>query len=86
LGERRYLVESYFPTESRDLLPVIAARIRAAAEAMRLEGIDVRYLLPIYVPEDETCFHLFAGPSADAVGEVTRLAALDYDRIVEAVQ
>lgn len=79
-------MEAYFPRESRDRLPGITARIRVAAEAMRVDGVDVCYLLPIFVPADETCFHLFAAPSADAVGEVSRRAGLEYDRIVEAIQ
>jgi hypothetical protein len=86
LEDRRYLVEAYFPRESRDRLPEITTRLRTAAESMRADGVAVRYLLPIFVPEDETCFHLFTGPSAAAVGDVSRRAALKYDRIVEAVQ
>jgi hypothetical protein len=86
LEERRYLLETYFPRESRHRLPEIAARVGAAADAMRVDGTDVRYLLRIFVPEDETCFHLFAAPSAQAVSAVSKRAALDYDRIVEAVQ
>ena len=36
-----------------------------------------------FLPEDETCFHLFEGASADAVGEVTARACIAFDRIVE---
>jgi hypothetical protein len=86
VGQRTYLVETYFPRDGRDRLPEVVARARAAASAMRLDGVEVRYLRPIFVPEDETCFHLFTGPSAEAVGEASRRAALAHDRIVETVQ
>jgi hypothetical protein len=86
MSDRSYLVETYFPRDGRDRLPEIVARAHAAAERMRLDGVDVRYLRPIFVPEDETCFHLFSGPSAQAVGEASRRAALVYDRIVEVLK
>jgi hypothetical protein len=86
LEHRRYLVEAYFPRRSRGRLAEVAARIRDAAEETRGKGVDVRYLFPIFLPDDETCLHLFAGPSAEAVGEVSRRAGVEYDRIVEAVQ
>ena len=46
----------------------------------------MRYVRSILIPGDETCFLVFEGLSAQAVGEASRRAALDYDRIVEAVQ
>lgn len=35
---------------------------------------------------DETCFHLFEGPSAEAISELSRRAAIEYERIVEVLQ
>jgi hypothetical protein len=52
---------------------------------MRRDGIAVRYLRPILVPEDETCFHLFESPSAEVVSELSRRVGLSYERIVEAI-
>ena len=79
-------MEAYFPRDNSDRLSEVAARIRDAAEEARVDGLDVRYLFPIFVPGDETCLHLFAGPSTDAVGEVSSRAGVQYDRIVEAIQ
>lgn len=44
----------------------------------------MRYLRTIFVPEDETCFHLFEAVSADAVAEASKRAAIEHERIVEA--
>ena len=79
-------MEAYFPRENRNQLPDIADRARAAAEAMRLDGVDVDYLYHLFVPEDEICFHVFVGPSAEAIGELSRRAPLQYDRILEVGQ
>lgn len=84
MARRSFLVETYFPREGGESLAEVVARAKTAARSMRLEGVDVRYLRPIFVPEDETCFHLFEAPSAQAVDHASRLAALTYDRIVEA--
>ena len=46
----------------------------------------MRYLRSIYVPEDETCFHLFESPSIEGVEEVGRRAGLVFNRITEAVE
>ena len=81
----QYLVEAYMPTRLGDDLRSLVTRARDAAAAMRKDGIDVRYLRPIPVPEDETCFHLLDAPSAEAVSELSRRADLVYERIAEAL-
>jgi hypothetical protein len=81
---RSFVVEVYAPCNRKDLADVVA-RARAAARAMTLEGTPVCYRRSIAIPEDETCFHVFEGPSAEAVDEVSRRAALEYERIVEAM-
>ena len=81
----QYLIEAYTPERGREDLPSLVTRARKAAAAMRRDGLDVRYLRPILVPEDEICFHLFEAPSADAVREASRRAELIYERIVETV-
>lgn len=52
---------------------------------MRAEGIPVRFVRSIFVPEDESCFYLFEAPSAEAVRQAVHRARLRFDRIVEAV-
>ena len=39
-----------------------------------------------FVPGDEVVLHMFEAPSAEALDDAGRLAALSYDRIVEAVE
>lgn len=43
---------------------------------MRGEGVPVRFLRSIFVPEDETCFCLFQAPSSEEVREAAHRAAL----------
>jgi hypothetical protein len=80
-----YLVELYLPRNST--APAEAARrARSSATAMSREGQRIRYLRSIFVPDDETCFLLFEAASPELVGEASRRAAIEYDRIVEAIQ
>jgi hypothetical protein len=81
----RYLVELHRPLGGWEELQDVAARVRAAAEQLSGEGTPVRFLRSIFVPEDGSCFFLYEGPSADAVGEAGRRAALAVERVVEAV-
>jgi hypothetical protein len=75
-----YLVESYGagPAAVDDA----RERARLAAEL----GDGVRYLRTTFLPGDETILHLFEAPSASAVDEAGRRAALPIERIVEAVE
>ena len=79
-----YLVELYLPDAASDGAGV-ATRAQAAAEAMASEGIGVRFLRSILVPEDEICFCLYEAPSAHVVTEAATRAALQFERVVEAV-
>ncbi len=45
----------------------------------------MRYLSSIFVPEDETCFHLYEAISADAIREVAQRADLSFERVLEAI-
>jgi len=73
-----YLVEVYAPRSAR--LTELEAAARSAARTARA----VRYLESIHVPEDETCFHVFEGPSAEIVRDAARRAALIVQRVSRA--
>ena len=81
-----YLVEAYTSKSGQGDLSSLVVRARRASAQMRRDGIGVRYLRPILVPEDEICFHLFEAASAEAVSEASRRAELVYERIVETAE
>ena len=78
-----YLVEGYLARASVDEPARTAERARNAAAELEREGIAVSYVRSFFLPEDETCFHIFEGASAAVVGEVTTRARIAFDRIVE---
>jgi hypothetical protein len=63
----RYTVELRLPQGGWTDVQQAAARAREACDGER-----VRFLRSIYVPEDDACFFLYEGPSAQSV----RAAAL----------
>jgi hypothetical protein len=48
--------------------------------------VSIRFVRTTYLPDDETCFHVFEALSADSVDEVVRRAALGNVRVVPAVE
>jgi hypothetical protein len=80
-----YLVEVYAPRKGAADVRQAAFRARESAERLSGEGIDVRYVRAIFVPEDETCFHIFQAVSQEAVRAASERAELPAHRIVEAV-
>jgi hypothetical protein len=46
----------------------------------------VRCLRSIVIPGNETCFYVFEAPSAEAVREGSRRAAIGFERIVPVIQ
>jgi hypothetical protein len=82
----RYLVELAAPAGGWQDLQLLASRARAGADEMRREGVVVRFLRSIYVPEDQSCFFLYEGDSIESVGEAGRRAQLQIVRIGETLQ
>jgi hypothetical protein len=76
-----YLVESYGPNRG-DALTDARQRAERAAEL----GAGVRYVRTTFVPGDETVLHVFEAASADELRRAAGLAALQHERIVEAVE
>jgi Protein of unknown function (DUF4242) len=81
-----YLVEAYVARLNDARVHGLANRARAAAQAMTRRGIPVRHLSSIFVPEDDTCFHLLEAASAGAVRDTCDRAGFSFERIVEAVR
>jgi hypothetical protein len=81
----QYLVERFLPGDPAARLAAVGDRARGFAEQLWSEGIQVRYLGSTMVPQDQTCFCLFEGPSAEAVREVNTRAGLAFERILEAL-
>jgi hypothetical protein len=81
-----YLVEAYVPRSRADGPCGSASRARTAAEELAREGSRIRYVRTTFLPDDETCFHVFEADSADVVAEVSRRAGLGWARIVPAVE
>ena len=81
-----FLIESYVPRSRHEEVSKATRLLRAAAEQLAREGTPVRYVRTTFLPDDETCFHIFEAPSHEAVEELRRRAALGRARIVTAVE
>ena len=81
-----FLVETYVPVTQAQDARLAGRRMRAAALTLSREGIPVRYVRTTLLPGDETCFHVLAADSKDAVAATCRLAGLERARIVDAVE
>ena len=72
----RYTVELQLPQGGWADVQEAASRARAVSEQMRREGERVRFLRSIFVPEDDACFLLYEGPSAESVRAAAMRAKL----------
>ena len=82
----RYTVELRLPQAGWADVQEAATRARDAAEQMRREGERVRFLRSIFVPEDDACFFLYEGPSAQSVTAAARRAKLGVRRVDAALR
>jgi Nickel responsive protein SCO4226-like len=80
-----YLVELYVARSDKDGAERCGDRARLAAEQLASEGVSVRYVRSIFVPEDETCFYLYEAASPDVVREAARRAGFTTERVTRAV-
>jgi Protein of unknown function (DUF4242) len=81
-----YLVEVYVARAQLGDAHRTARRAREAAEELTREGTSVRYVRTTFLPDDETCFHVFEASERDAVVELSRRAGLADGRIVPAFE
>jgi 2-succinyl-5-enolpyruvyl-6-hydroxy-3-cyclohexene-1-carboxylate synthase len=82
----RYTVELHPPETGWAELQDAAARARQATEQMRHEGQHVRFLRSVFVPEDDACFFLYEGSSAESVMAAATRAQLGVRRVDEALR
>ena len=82
----RYTVELRLPQGGWADVQEAAARAREASEQMRREGERVRFLRSIFVPEDDACFFLYEGPSAQSVRAAALRAKLGVRRVDAALR
>jgi hypothetical protein len=76
----RCLVEIY-TANRRD------AVVQVRSDAATLAGASgLRHLQAIFVPVDETCFHLVEGASVDDVAAAVDEARVSFERVAEAVE
>ena len=75
----RYLVEAYAADS-----PAALVELREQAQRAALLGDGVRHVRTTFLPADEVALHLFDAPSLAALRRAGTLAALHYERIVEA--
>jgi hypothetical protein len=82
----RFTVELRLPHGGWADVQEAAARARRATEELRREGEPVRFLRSIFVPEDDACFFLYEGPSAESVTAAARRARLGVRRVDAALR
>jgi Nickel responsive protein SCO4226-like len=77
----RYTVELRLPDAGCADVQQAAARAREA-----ITGDGVRFLRSIFVPEDDSCFLLYEGPSAESVRAAAQRASLAPRRVDAALR
>jgi hypothetical protein len=81
-----YVVETYQSRARTGQREQLSRRARAAVESLSRQGVAVRYVRAVLLPEDEMWFLFLEASTADVVVEVARRARLPFERVVEAVE
>jgi len=82
---RAFVAEQYLPADGAAAAARGADAAVRAAEQLTREGTPVRFVRSIFVPEDETCFHLYLAESIEAVRAATGRADLRVEHVAEAL-
>jgi hypothetical protein len=80
-----FLAELYLSRSDAAALGRSMRRARQAAEEQTRQGMPVRYLRSMYLPDDETCFVLYEAESPEAARRVAALAAIGFERVSEVI-
>lgn len=79
MGRQRrfFLVERYVPSVDAPAVASSVERLNAAP------GGEVRHLMTLLVPREETCLSVFQADDTEAVSAANSRAGFDVDRVVE---
>jgi Lon protease-like protein len=77
----RFLAEVYRPYHELAQLEADARGIADASAALSERGLPVRHLQAVFLPEEETCLHLFEAARLDAVERALQDTGLEAERI-----
>jgi hypothetical protein len=83
---RTFLVEHYWPGVTARAFGHAARKVRASAEQLAREGVDLEFLHSTLVPEDEAAFCVLRGESESVVEEAYRRAGVRFERVLPAVE
>jgi Nickel responsive protein SCO4226-like len=81
-----YLLEAYMPRSQAEEARAAGRRACVAAHELSRRGVPIRYIRTTFLPDDETCFHLFEATSAEVVEQAARRAELGRARVVTAIE
>ena len=81
----RFLLETYVSRSDTAAVDAETTRARRAADRLTRTGTAVSHVSAVFVPEEETCFHLYEADSIDDVRRAARLAGLPVGHVVEAM-
>jgi hypothetical protein len=82
---REFAAEQYLPGTDAAVAERSASVARLVAEQLTLEGTAVEFVRSIFIPQDETCIHMYRANSIEAVEKVAAAAGLRFERVSEAV-
>lgn len=80
-----YLVERYLPGIGHVGLQALADRLKTASADLQADGIEVRYLGSLFLPEEESCFCRLEAPTTEEAKWLNERANAPYARISMAV-
>jgi mycothiol synthase len=81
-----YLIEVYIPRARAHEADSTGRRIRAAIDALPGADVEIRFVRTMFLPEDETCFHIVDAPSRAEVQHLCKSAGLSSIRVVSAIE
>jgi hypothetical protein len=82
---REFAAEQYLSGTDVDAAERRASVARLAAERLTREGTPIEFVRSIFLPEDETCIHIYRADSIQAVQQVAARALLRFERVSEAL-
>jgi hypothetical protein len=82
---REFVAELYLPAGHAVTAVRLAGVADQTAGQLTGEGTRVQLMRSIFIPQDETCIHLYSAESREAVQLLAVRAALPLDRISDAV-